>query len=151
MVNDALLTLLRWGLVGLLYLFFFRVLQVTWAGSRAALPQKRRRGSPAGAKPGWQPGAVPTLVGLEPADLAGREFPVSGELTFGRSSSARVTLDDAYLSQVHVRVSLQEQGVIIEDLGSTNGTYLNRHRLTGPVLASPGDILQFGGIVMEMR
>jgi pSer/pThr/pTyr-binding forkhead associated (FHA) protein len=76
---------------------------------------------------------------------------VNGELTIGRAASCHVTLDDTYISQLHARVSMEGDNVAIEDLGSTNGTYLNRQRVTSKVFGSVGDRLQLGGIVMELR
>ena len=76
---------------------------------------------------------------------------MNGELTIGRAASCHVTLDDTYISQLHARVSTDEQGIVVEDLGSTNGTYLNRQRVTSRVIGSPGDRLQLGGIVLELR
>lgn len=156
-MTDALLTLLRWCLLGLLYLFFFRVLQATWAGSRAvtkAKPREVASGKKAKKSKGRsQRGEkrIPQLVVLEPPSEAGREFLVNGELTIGRAASCHVTLDDTYISQLHARVTLDESGILIEDLGSTNGTYLNRQRVTSIVIGSIGDRLQLGGIVMELR
>lgn len=76
---------------------------------------------------------------------------MNGEVTIGRAASCHVTLDDTYISQLHARVSPTDQGVLIEDLGSTNGTYLNRQRVTSPVVGALGDRLQLGGIVLELR
>jgi pSer/pThr/pTyr-binding forkhead associated (FHA) protein len=157
LVTEALLTLLRWCLLGLLYLFFFRVLQATWAGSRSAATRqtaaKRSKGSKESRRSAAQPaGQGPLrLVVLEPPSDAGREYVVNGELTIGRAASCHITLDDTYISQLHARVSAHQNGVAVEDLGSTNGTYLNRQRVTSPVIGSPGDRLQLGGIVMELR
>ena len=154
-MTEALLTLLRWCLLGLLYLFFFRVLQATWAGSRAASraqqaePAGRRSRSSRRNQPARQ--QLPRLVILEPPSEAGREYVVNGELTIGRAASCHITLDDTYISTLHARVSANENGVAIEDLGSTNGTYLNQQRVTSPVFGAPGDRLQMGGIVMELR
>ena len=76
---------------------------------------------------------------------------MNGELTIGRAASCHITLDDTYISQLHARIMPDPNGVAVEDLGSTNGTYLNRQRVTSKVIASPGDHVQFGGIVMELR
>ena len=76
---------------------------------------------------------------------------MNGEITIGRAASCTITLDDTYISQLHVRVSPDPAGVVIEDLGSTNGSYLNRQRVTSKVIGSSGDRLQIGGIVMEFR
>ncbi len=164
-MTDALLTLLKWCLLGLLYLFFFRVLQATWAGSRpvaavrrvaAAVPDagapvrgRARRGGGGRAAKGRQ--GPPKLVMVEPQALAGREYVVNGELTIGRAASCHVTLDDTYISQLHARIWLDGDQVAVEDLGSTNGTYLNNQRVTTKQFASFGDQLRLGGIVMELR
>lgn len=74
-----------------------------------------------------------------------------GEMTIGRAAGCQISLDDTYISQLHARVAPADGGVVIEDLGSTNGTYLNRQRVTIPVLGGSGDQVQLGGIVMELR
>ncbi len=94
---------------------------------------------------------MPTLVFVEPVETAGSSFPVNGTLTIGRAAGCEITLDDTYISQLHARVSLADHGIIVEDLGSTNGTYLNRQRVTGPVVVNIGDRIQVGGTVMELQ
>ncbi len=74
-----------------------------------------------------------------------------GEMTIGRAAECQVALDDTYISQLHARVTNSESGLVIEDLGSTNGTYVNRQRVTTPVYGEAGDQIQVGGIVMELR
>lgn len=161
-VPDALLTLLRWCLLALLYLFFLRVLQATWHGAKA--PAKRdvakQRTTTSKQAPAKQQGRrrtkvkplpVSSLVFLEPAESAGSSFVVNGELTIGRAAGCEITLDDTYISQLHARVSIGEHGIVVEDLGSTNGTYLNRKRVTAPVIVSPGDQIQVGSTIMELR
>jgi pSer/pThr/pTyr-binding forkhead associated (FHA) protein len=91
------------------------------------------------------------LVVLEPAALAGQYFEVMGEMTIGRAAGCQITLDDTFISQLHARVAPSANGVVVEDLGSTNGTYLNQQRVTAPVLGGPGDRVQLGSIVMELR
>ena len=151
---------LRWCLLALVYLFFFRVLQATWFGSTTNVAVRRVSRSRSGVgrvqeHPQQQQQAAAyrpvSLVVLEPPNDAGRHFEVMGEMTIGRAAGCQVSLEDTYISQLHARVSPADNGIVIEDLGSTNGTYLNRHRVTAPVLGSPGDVLQLGGIVMELR
>jgi hypothetical protein len=156
-VSDALLTLLKWCLLALVYLFFFRVLQATWFGSTTNVAVRRVASvtSRAGSRQRRQDRAAPlgalSLVVLEPAALAGRHFEVMGEMTIGRAAGCQITLDDTFISQLHARVTPNGNGVLVEDLGSTNGTYLNQQRVAAPMLAGPGDRLQLGGIVMELR
>jgi len=160
-VSEQLLTILKLCLLALLYLFFFRVLRAVWAelrppklvaatprsaaptaGSRAARKAAKRQ---AAATP-----APPQLVVVEPAEQRGRSFPLGPEVTVGRAAGCQITLDDTYASQIHARVFQRDGQYLIEDLGSTNGTYLNRHKVAGPMLVHQGDRLQIGNTVMEL-
>ena len=92
----------------------------------------------------------PKLVVLEPAAQRGRFFPLGAEMTVGRAAGCQITLDDTYASQIHARVFQRDGQFLVEDLGSTNGTYLNRHKVAGPMLVHPGDRLQIGNTVLEL-
>lgn len=159
-MSEALLTLLRWCLLALIYLFFFRVLQATWfstvAGRRATASGSARPGvsggrKGAGSKKSKRQPPVPVLVIVEPAATAGQRYAVSGTLSIGRAAGCEITLDDTFISQVHARVTKGQSGVVIEDLGSTNGTYLNRKKVTAPVVVQTGDVIQVGSTVLEVQ
>ena len=92
----------------------------------------------------------PHLLVVEPAAQRGRMFPLGQELTVGRAAGCQVTLDDTYVSQLHARVFARDGQYLVEDLGSTNGTYLNRARVTGSIVMKRGDRLQVGNTVMEL-
>lgn len=156
-MSEALLTVLKWCLLALLYLFFFRVLQATWyfAGAPAAgtaekkttrLTGRRREQAMVQAKPVFR-----SLRVLEPPELLGMAFEVKGEASIGRAAGCEITLDDTFISQVHARLYLSEDGVVLEDLGSTNGTYLNRQKVTSASVVQPGDQIQVGGTIMELQ
>ena len=155
-MSEALLTLLRWCLLALLYLFFFRVLQATWhfagsptGGTATKTEQRTARRRARSARP-----AAPvfrSLRVLEPPELLGVAFEVKGEASIGRAAGCEITLDDTFISQVHARLSLGEAGVVLEDLGSTNGTYLNRQKVTSASVVQPGDQIQVGSTVMELQ
>jgi len=158
-VSEQLLTILKLCLLALLYLFFFRVLRAVWAelrppklvdvtprpatmsarGARRAA-KRQRVDSPVG----------PQLVVVEPADQRGRAFPLGAEMTVGRAAGCQITLDDTYASQIHARVFQRDGQLLVEDLGSTNGTYLNRHKVAGPMVVHRGDQVQIGNTVMEL-
>jgi len=164
-VSEALLTLLRWCLLALVYLFFFRVLQATWfstiagrkvgakatAAGGSARPATSNGGKGSGRTKGKRRPPVPTLVIVEPGPAAGQRFAVSGTLSIGRAAGCEITLDDTFISQVHARVTRGQSGVVIEDLGSTNGTYLNRKKVTAPVVVQTGDVIQVGSTVLELQ
>jgi pSer/pThr/pTyr-binding forkhead associated (FHA) protein len=69
----------------------------------------------------------------------------------GRSSEADLVLDDPYASEFHMRLVARDSGLILHDLGSTNGTYVNGRRVTAPTPLHRGDTIQVGKAVMEVR
>ena len=87
---------------------------------------------------------------VEPQEQAGLGFELSDELTLGRAAGCQVTLDDSFVSQIHARVFTRDGQFLVEDLGSTNGTYLNRKRVSGPMVLHRGDHLQVGSTIMEL-
>jgi hypothetical protein len=168
---EQLLTILKLCLLALLYLFFLRVLRAVWVEVNGPKHAPRPAGVPAGRVPVGPPPATVAapvaaaaeskgrrgrkakatqLTVVEPADQRGRVFPVADELTVGRAAGCGVTLDDTYASQLHARVYRRDGQLFVEDLGSTNGTFLNRAKVTGPAVMSRGDRLQVGNTVMEL-
>ncbi len=74
-----------------------------------------------------------------------------GGHTIGRSDDADVTIDDPYASEFHARVGYQDDKVLVQDLGSTNGTYVNGRRVGAPVSVAKGDTVQIGKTILEVR
>ena len=165
-MSEQLLAVLRLCLLGLIYLFFLRVLRAVWVevhGPRRvrasvpvpAVPAAVGTPAPTFARPPSALPALPALPGAalritEPASLAGRSFALVDEATIGRAAGCLVQLDDTYVSQVHARVARGVTGYTVEDLNSTNGTYVNRVKVTVPTPLYAGDRLQVGNIVLEL-
>jgi FHA domain len=83
---------------------------------------------------------------------AGSEHPVDGELILGREDgSADLVIDDPGVSRCHARLITDAGGVIVEDLGSSNGTYVNGERISGPVEVATGDEVQLGATVLGVE
>lgn len=151
---ESLLTILKFCFLALLYLFFLRVLRAVWAevspvrnAAPAAAPRRtRRERAVVGAR-----GAPTKLKVVEPPEHAGRTYDLGDELTVGRAPGCQVSIDDTYASQLHARVFRRESNLYVEDLGSTNGTYLNRKKVSGPMVMRKGDRLQVGKTVLEVR
>jgi hypothetical protein len=156
-VPDQLLNLLKIFLLLLLYLFFLRVLRAVWAevnppkvveapvkARGKAIKQTGRRVAAAGRR------GPPVLKLTAPPEARGRTYPLTDEITVGRAAGCQVTIEDTYASQLHARVFLRDGTVYVEDLGSTNGTYLNRRKVTGPMVLQRGDKLQIGNTVLEL-
>lgn len=81
----------------------------------------------------------------------GAVFPLEGDqLTVGRDATNGVAINDAEVSRRHARLNFQGGKYVIEDLGSTNGTFVNGQRLTGPHVLKPGDVVAFGEQIVLM-
>ena len=148
---EQLLTILKLCLLVLLYLFFLRVLRAVWAEVKApkkveAPPRRAKRET----RRATRKAAPIQLAVVEPAAQQGRTFPLGQEVTVGRAAGCQVTLDDTYASQIHARLFARDGQLFVEDLGSTNGTYLNRKKVQGPIVMQRGDKLQVGNTVMEL-
>jgi hypothetical protein len=151
---DQLLNLLKLFLLLLLYLFFLRVLRAVWAEVNppkvVETAPKPKRDKGARRATGSRKHGPLVLRLVAPPEVKGRSYPLTEEITVGRAAGCQVTIDDTYASQLHARVFLREGQVYVEDLGSTNGTYLNRHKVTGPMQVQRGDKLQIGNTVLEL-
>ncbi|MCA1675692.1 MAG: FHA domain-containing protein [Actinobacteria bacterium] len=151
---DQLLTILKFCFLAILYLFFLRVLRAVWAevkgppvavSTSSPAPSARRpRSGPAGTK---TPGRLKVV---EPAERRGQSYELGEELTVGRAGGCQVTLEDTYASQLHARLFRRDGQFYVEDLGSTNGTYVNQRKVTAPIAIRKGDRLQIGKTVMEL-
>jgi len=188
-MSDAGIRVLNYALLGLLYLFFGRVMWVVWsevkgprrgtsARARAAAagqitaptlpplatspdatrPDATRAGvapSPVKGRGGSRRrgrGAPTQLVVLEPRERQGNVFSIGREVVLGRAASAGISLElDTYASQLHAHVFVTDEGVFVEDLGSTNGSILNGTRLTSPQPLQIGDRLQVGQTLFEAQ
>jgi pSer/pThr/pTyr-binding forkhead associated (FHA) protein len=155
-VPDQLLNLLKIFLLVLLYLFFLRVLRAVW--TEVNVPRFADAPAPAGKPRGRARRTAhrarsnhPHLKVVEPAAIRGQSFPLDDEITLGRAAGCQVPLEDAYASQVHARVFQRDGNWYVEDLGSTNGTYLNRRRVAGPMVIKRRDKLQIGNTVLELQ
>ena len=155
-MDEQLLTILKLCLLALLYLFFFRVLRAVWAeirGPKLAVASPRQAAaapSNKAVKKAERKALPVQLAIVEPAALKGRTYPLAEELTVGRAAGCQVTIDDTYASQIHARVFSRDGQLFVEDLGSTNGTFVNRQKVHGPQAFRRGDRLQVGNTVMEL-
>jgi hypothetical protein len=81
------------------------------------------------------------LIG-QTGPLNGQRWQIDHELLIGRDVSCQVMISDRQVSRFHARLTMSENGVLLEDLGSKNGTYLNGNRVEEPVILSDGDMIQ---------
>ena len=149
---ESLLTILKLFLLVLLYLFFLRVLRAVWAEiSGPKIVEAPARRSRRERRPPRSRSQEPRLVVVEPDDQRGRAFDLAEEMTVGRAAGCQIVLDDTYVSQLHTRIFQRDGQLMVDDLGSTNGTYLNNRKVTGPMMMNRGDKLRVGQTVMEIQ
>jgi len=122
-------------------LFFLRIIRFAAVQARPAEEEttRRRRGS-----------GTLALAFIEPADRAGERVEVDQPVVIGRGADCDLSLADTYLSTRHARIVSDGGELEIEDLQSTNGTYVNQEFVQGRVLLKRGDIIQVGGVLLEV-
>ncbi len=162
---PIILVLLQGLFLLLLYLFVARAIRAVIRDVRlSAAPPRRPAARPAPARasrPAPSPTGPPSQRKVRgvPRELVvhtpqgkPRVVALDGqEIRFGRSTSCTVPLDDSYVSELHARVYRTDSGWAVADMGSTNGTYLNKAKVTSPVPLQPGDQLGIGKTVVEVR
>ncbi|MEA2452664.1 MAG: hypothetical protein QOG04_1374 [Actinomycetota bacterium] len=150
---DIVLDILKYVFLAVLYIFVARAVRAVMIELKpAAAPATSRGSAPATKSSPRKVKKTPkhaTIV--EGGSTSGKNFDLGQELTIGRADKCHVVLDDTYVSQVHARIFARGESYFIEDLGSTNGTYLNRKRVGGATELQRGDRVKIGKTVLEMR
>ncbi|MFD5119664.1 FHA domain-containing protein [Streptomyces sp. NPDC058385] len=175
-MSELTLTVMRLGFLAVLWLFVIVAVQVirsdlfgtrvTQRGSRrdsgrqqqatarqSAPPQQRAQQQNSGGGGGRQRRGAPTKLVVSEGTLTGTTVALQGQtITLGRAHDSTIVLDDDYASSKHARIYPDRDGQwIVEDLGSTNGTYLDRARLTTPQPIPLGAPIRIGKTVIELR
>ncbi|AZM90015.1 MULTISPECIES: FHA domain-containing protein FhaB/FipA [Streptomyces] len=165
-MSELTLTVMRLGFLAVLWLFVIVAVQVirsdlfgtrvTQRGSRrgaAAGGAAQQAGRQAAPPQQRQRRGAPTKLVVSEGTLTGTTVALAGQtITLGRAHDSTIVLDDDYASSRHARIYPDRDGQwIVEDLGSTNGTYLDRTRLTTPTPIPPGAPIRIGKTVIELR
>jgi FHA domain-containing protein len=161
-MNALTLTLIRLAFLAVLWLFVIAAVGVVrtdlFGPSLSARRQRRQQKAARAAKPARAPrparagrGAPQRLL-VTAGDLAGRSIGLTDQqITIGRANDATLVLSDDYASSRHARLFPQDGQWIVEDLGSTNGTYLDRQKVTQPTPVPAGVPIRIGKTVLELR
>ena len=153
---NAVLRVMQWGVIALIFLFFLRVIRAVWVEVSPATIRKsraERRLEKVAARPPQKASKRKQLFLriIEPSAHQGQTFDLDDELTIGRSHGCGVpTPDDIYTSTLHARLFRRNDQLWVEDLGSTNGTYVNSERITQAQRLGKSDVLQIGSTVFEV-
>jgi pSer/pThr/pTyr-binding forkhead associated (FHA) protein len=151
-VPPFVLTVLKIVFLALLYFFVYRAIRTVVADLRG--PQARRDRSQQSGRPTpiARQGKPPRSVAVF-ADSGNKieSVRLSGQLQIGRADACQIKLDDTYVSTFHARIFNRDGSWFVEDLGSTNGTYLNQRRVTSPVELRAGDRVKLGKTTLELK
>ena len=158
---NAVLRIMQWGVIALIFLFFLRVIRAVWVEMspatirkpRSVRRQERRQervaAAPAAPKPSRKRQLYLKVV--QPPEHAGRTYDLDDELTIGRSPGCGVAMpQDIYTSTLHARLFRRNDQLWVEDLGSTNGTFVNSEKITQAHRLGKGDMVQVGSTVFEV-
>ena len=153
MTAEIVLQVFRFGFLLLLWLFIFAAFRVVRAdlfggraGRVAAVP-------PRAAAPGKKRGhRGPKVLGVTAVPLAGTKITLGDQpILIGRADDSTLVLTDDFASSRHARLTNRGGSWYVEDLGSTNGTYLDQQRVQGPLLVNPGQPIRIGQTALELR
>jgi len=146
------LELLKYVFLIVLYIFLAGAVKAVYRELRPAPARSGSRGpAPAPRAPSKRSKRAPRKLSVVEGPLKGKSYELGDDLTVGRAEKCHIVVDDTYISQVHARFFADGETFVVEDLGSTNGTYLNRRRITSPAELSRGDRVKIGKTVLEMR
>jgi len=150
-MSEQVLTVLKFCLLALLYLFLARVVWVV-AGELRGTPVVAPQPAPAPTAAATRRRKQWRIVVRRPEANAGKDFWIEGDMTIGRGAGCTLTLTtDTFASQVHARIAEHDGHLWIEDLGSTNGTFVNGTQVTEPARLRKGDQFQIGETVFEVE
>jgi pSer/pThr/pTyr-binding forkhead associated (FHA) protein len=153
-VPPFVLTVMKIVLLLLLYFFVWRAVRTVTLdlyGGRERRP-KARPAEPRQRQARRSRRGTPTkIVVLDERGGRAATHRLTGTLQVGRASSSQIRPNDTYISQAHARISNRNDAWVVEDLGSTNGTYLNQRKVTVPTEISPGDRIRVGKTILEVR
>ncbi len=166
-MNPLTLDVIKLAFLAVLWLFVIAAVGVvrTDLFDQPSSPRRQRRAARAGARradappppgrPARQAGrsrSSPRQLVVTDGSLAGRTITLTDQqITIGRAADATLVLTDDYASTRHARLFPQNGEWIVEDLGSTNGTYLDRQKVTQPMPIPQGVPIRIGKTVLELR
>jgi pSer/pThr/pTyr-binding forkhead associated (FHA) protein len=150
-VEPLALSLLKYGLLALLFLFLWRAMRWVMRGlavEERSAPTRGRRGVTAVPA---SDGQVSASITIHADGERPRTISLDATTTIGRGPECELRIDDTYASQQHARLFPKGAGWYVEDLGSTNGTFVNDQQLVAPALLQPGDRVRIGTTELELR
>ncbi|AWB90777.1 FHA domain-containing protein FhaB/FipA [Aeromicrobium chenweiae] len=154
-MSELTLTLIKLGFLAVLWLFVLSAVSVIRSdifGTKApATPRPAKQKAPS-TKSRKTPRGVPTKLQVVSGPNTGQSVPLGDKpILLGRGTDAAIRLDDDYVSTRHARFATNGEQWFVEDLGSTNGTYLGSQRITTPIPIGLGIQVRLGKTIVELQ
>lgn len=140
---GAIILLLRVAVVFLLYFFLWQVLRVVTQDLRRSVV------SPSGDQKN-EPGSLVVTSSGQSGPPVGKVFPLNPVTIMGRSMECDIALNDTFLSTQHARLELRDDEWVLEDMNSTNGTFVNGFEVRDATSIKNGDIIRIGRIELKL-
>jgi len=155
-VSELTLFLIRFAYLAMLWIFVLSAISVVRSDMFGARVPEGARGAtkPKGGKqpkPPRRRGSPTHLLVVDGANAGERADLADAPLLIGRGSDAAIRLDDDYVSTRHARVAASGDQWYVEDLGSTNGTYIGAARINQPTTLTVGTQVRVGKTILELR
>jgi len=159
-MSELTLTLIKLGFLAVLWLFVLSAVSVIRTdifGTKVSTPkapkgQKQKQPQAQKGKRTKRVRGAPRTLQIIDGPNAGQSVPLGTEpILLGRGTDAAIRLDDDYVSTRHARFATNGEQWFVEDLGSTNGTYIGSQRITSPVPVSIGTSVRLGKTIVELR
>jgi pSer/pThr/pTyr-binding forkhead associated (FHA) protein len=154
-VEPFALSALKYGLFALLFLFLWRSMRWVVRGLNvdrsvpAVAVTKGPTTRTSGGSGSSQPDPITVMVHADGAAKPRATY-LATNTVVGRGAECDLRLDDTFVSQEHARIFAKDGSWYVEDLGSTNGTFVNEQRLAAPAMLTSGDRIRVGTTVLEL-
>ena len=157
-MSELTLFLIRFAYLAILWIFVLSaisVIRTDMFGARmpsgGAAPARSEKKQKAPKAPAKRRGSPTHVAVVEGANAGDRADLAHAPILIGRGPDAAIRLDDDYVSTRHARIASAEDQWFVEDLGSTNGTYVGSARITQPTTLSLGTQVRIGKTILELR
>jgi len=156
-MSELTLFLIRFAYLAILWIFVLSAISVIRSdmfGARVPEGARVERATP-GRKPAKAPtrrrGSPTHVIVLQGSNVGARAELADAPVLIGRGIDAAIRLDDDYVSTRHARIAVSADQLFVEDLGSTNGTYVGSVRITQPTTVGLGTQIRIGKTILELR